>query len=62
MHLPAGRGIVFSREAAERARPIVEAIPAQPPAERLLWLMRALAILARTFAGSVKSSTLIPDW
>ena len=42
----AGRGVVFSRAAAERARPIVETIPALPPADRLFRLMQVLAILA----------------
>jgi AraC-like DNA-binding protein len=42
----AGRGIVFSGGAAERARPIVESIPALPPADRLLRLMQVLAQLA----------------
>jgi AraC-like DNA-binding protein len=42
----AGRGMVFSRAAAERARPIVETIPALPPADRLFRLMQVLAILA----------------
>ncbi len=42
----AGRGVVFSRATADRARPIVEMIPELPPAERLLRLMQVLAILA----------------
>ena len=42
----AGRGVVFSHAAAERARPIVETIPALPPADRLFRLMQVLAILA----------------
>ena len=42
----AGRGIVFSRAAAERARPIVEGIPPDAPADRLLRLMQVLALLA----------------
>jgi len=42
----AGRGVVFSRSAAERARPIIEGIPADPPADRLLRLMQVLAQLA----------------
>ena len=42
----AGRGIVFSSAAAERARPIIETIPALPPADRLFRLMQVLAIVA----------------
>ncbi len=42
----AGRGVIFSREAAERARPIIEAIPSQQPADRLFRLMELLALLA----------------
>ncbi|MCR4283251.1 MAG: cupin domain-containing protein, partial [Bauldia sp.] len=42
----AGRGIIFSRRAAEAARPIIEAIPAREPADRLLRLMEVLALLA----------------
>ena len=42
----AGRGIVFSRQAAERARPIIEVIPSEAPADRLLRLMQVLARLA----------------
>ena len=42
----AGRGVVFSREAAAAARPIIEAIPERPPADRLLRLMEVLALLA----------------
>jgi AraC-like DNA-binding protein len=42
----AGRGVVFSRDAAERARPIIEAIPERAPADRLLRLMEVLALLA----------------
>lgn len=42
----AGRGIVFSEAAAARARPIIEAIPADPPAARLLRLMQVLSLLA----------------
>jgi AraC-like DNA-binding protein len=42
----AGRGIAFSRPAAERARPLVEAIPGRAPTERLSRLMEVLALLA----------------
>jgi AraC-like DNA-binding protein len=42
----AGRGIVFSRDAADQARPIIEAIPSRQPADRLLRLMAVLALLA----------------
>jgi AraC-like DNA-binding protein len=42
----AGRGIVFSREAAEAARPVIETIPTLDPANRLLRLMQVLALLA----------------
>ena len=42
----AGRGIAFSRKAAMLARPIIEAIPADPPADRLARLMQVLAQLA----------------
>src|SRR4051812_9313656 len=42
----AGRGVVFSRAAAERARPIIEAVPSQAPAERLVRLIQVLAILS----------------
>ena len=42
----AERGIAFSAAAAVEARPIVEQIPALRPTERLLSLMRVLALLA----------------
>ena len=42
----AGRGVVFSRAAAEKARPIIEAIPERAPADRLLRLMEVLELLA----------------
>lgn len=42
----AGRGIAFSSEAAEAARPVIETIPALDPATRLLSLMQVLALLA----------------
>src|SRR5687768_3638820 len=42
----AGRGIVFSRAAAEQVRPIIEAIPSREPADRLLRLMEVLTRLA----------------
>jgi AraC-like DNA-binding protein len=42
----AGRGIVFSSEAAADARPLIEAIPDRPPADRLVRLMEVLARLA----------------
>jgi AraC-like DNA-binding protein len=42
----AGRGIVFSPEAAAKARPIIETIPSRAPADRLLRLMEVLALLA----------------
>jgi AraC-like DNA-binding protein len=42
----AGRGLCFSRLVAERARPLIEAIPGSAPAERLLRLMEVLTILA----------------
>ncbi len=42
----AGRGVVFSRGAAARARPVIEAIPDRAPADRLLRLMEVLALLA----------------
>ncbi len=42
----AGRGVVFSREAAAAARPIIATIPERPPADRLLRLMEVLALLA----------------
>src|SRR4051812_5319159 len=42
----AGRGIVFSREAAAAARPVIESIPAQQPADRLFRLMHVLTLLA----------------
>jgi AraC-like DNA-binding protein len=42
----AGRGVVFSRDAARRARPVIESIPERAPADRLLRLMEVLALLA----------------
>ncbi len=42
----AGRGIVFSRTAAESARPIIETIPSREPTDRLLRLMEVLTRLA----------------
>ena len=42
----AGRGVVFSRDAASAARPLIESIPARTPADRLLRLMETLALLA----------------
>ncbi|HVY21688.1 MAG TPA: AraC family transcriptional regulator [Bauldia sp.] len=42
----AGRGVVFSRDVAARARPIIEQIPDHAPADRLLRLMEVLALLA----------------
>ena len=42
----AGRGIAFSRAAAMAARPLVERIPALPPASRLIRLMEVLSLLA----------------
>lgn len=42
----AGRGIVFSRDAAEAARPIIESIPPSEPVVRLSRLMEVLALLA----------------
>jgi AraC-like DNA-binding protein len=42
----AGRGIVFSRAAAEGVRPIIEAIPSREAADRLLRLMEVLTRLA----------------
>jgi AraC-like DNA-binding protein len=42
----AGRGIAFSRRAAEAARPLIETIPARAPADRLLRLMEVLTLLA----------------
>ena len=42
----AGRGIVFSREAAEQARPLIESIPPSAPVARLSRLMEVLAFLA----------------
>ena len=42
----AGRGIVFSRRAAEAARPLIESIPAAAVADRLLVLMQVLVLLA----------------
>jgi len=42
----AGRGIVFSREAAEQARPLIESIPPLAPVVRLSRLMEVLAFLA----------------
>jgi AraC-like DNA-binding protein len=48
----AGRGVAFSRGAAEAARPLIEALPALPPPERLLRLMEVLALLVRDEAWS----------
>lgn len=53
----AGRGVVFSRDAASAARPLIESIPARAPADRLFRLMETLALLAtdidaRPIAGS----------
>jgi AraC-like DNA-binding protein len=42
----AGRGIVFSRAAAESARPMIESIPASAPVARLSRLMEVLVLLA----------------
>ncbi len=42
----AGRGIAFSRAAAEQARPLIESIPSRSPPERLLRLMEVLVLLA----------------
>jgi AraC-like DNA-binding protein len=42
----AGRGVAFSAETAKAARPIIEAIPAGAPADRLLMLMEVLALTA----------------
>ena len=42
----AGRGIVFSGEAAATVRPAIEAIPAQAPPQRLLSLIGVLTALA----------------
>jgi AraC-like DNA-binding protein len=42
----AGRGVVFSREAASATRPLIESIPARAPADRLFRLMETLALLA----------------
>jgi AraC-like DNA-binding protein len=47
----AGRGVVFSRAAAEAARPIIESIPDRAPADRLLRLMEVLALLATDTAA-----------
>lgn len=64
----AGRGIVFSREAAETARPIIATIPDRPPADRLLRLMEVLALLATDDArrpiagpGSDRQAVASPD-
>jgi AraC-like DNA-binding protein len=53
----AGRGIAFSRAAADAARPVIESIPARAPADRLLRLMEVLTLLAgdreaRAIAGA----------
>lgn len=42
----AGRGLAFSGAAASAVRPLIEAIPARRPAERLLALIAVLAALA----------------
>ncbi len=42
----AGRGIAYSRGAAEAVRPIIETIPARPPADRLFRLMEVLTLLS----------------
>jgi AraC-like DNA-binding protein len=42
----AGRGVVFSKAAAEAARPVIETIPDRAPSDRLLRLMEVLALLA----------------
>jgi AraC-like DNA-binding protein len=42
----AGRGVVFSKGAAEAARPIIETIPDRSPPDRLLRLMEVLTLLA----------------
>ncbi|MEP0321858.1 AraC family transcriptional regulator [Bauldia litoralis] len=64
----AGRGVVFSREAAETARPIIATIPDRPPADRLLRLMEVLALLATDDArrpiagpGSDRQAVASPD-
>jgi AraC-like DNA-binding protein len=56
----AGRGVVFSRDAAERARPIIEGIPERAPADRLLRLMEVLALLATdTRAEAIASAAAV---
>ncbi|MEQ8699986.1 MAG: AraC family transcriptional regulator [Bauldia litoralis] len=64
----AGRGVVFSREAAETARPIIATIPGRQPADRLLRLMEVLALLATDDArrpiagpGSDRQAVASPD-
>lgn len=52
----AGRGIAFSPDAAQAARPMVEAIPALPPADRLFRLMAVLALLAGDDAAQAIAS------
>ncbi len=47
----AERGVAFSRPAAAAVRPLIEAIPAQRPAERLLALIGVLATLAEDGAA-----------
>ena len=42
----AGRGIVFSRDAAQAARPIIESIPSRPAPDRLIRLLEVLNLLA----------------
>ncbi|HET7714578.1 MAG TPA: AraC family transcriptional regulator [Bauldia sp.] len=42
----AGRGIAFSRQAAARVRPAIEAIPGEAPTQRLIALIGVLAALA----------------
>jgi len=42
----ANRGVVFSREAAEAVRPVIETLPQSAPADRLLRLMQVLTRLA----------------
>jgi AraC-like DNA-binding protein/quercetin dioxygenase-like cupin family protein len=47
----AGRGLAFSREAAEAARVLIESIPSHAPADRLFRLMQVLALLAEDRAA-----------
>jgi len=54
----AGRGVVFSREAASAVRHLIESIPASAPADRLLRLMQAMTMLAGdTDATSIASAS-----